>query len=280
MTKYKLHKEQVQTLWMFWDKGENNIKDKYNKLCVEYWRKLNPDWKVNVLDDTTVSKFIPDIVNYDHLTVQLKSDLIRVKLLNKYGGVWADASTLPMKRLTGNIDNITRDDVFFYRYFKRCHKTNIYVSSWFIVAKQPNNYLINKLDEGFSKKCQTKDELPYFSFHYTLGGLYKTDKRIKNSIDKLKISQNLSHSVLRGRGYPKINISNVEKQPICYKRAKKIDETAYKNYIQKYIETYENIVENRKHTSQNVYNFDNFILTIIVFILLLVCYFFMKCIMR
>ena len=58
--------------------------------------------------------------NFRHLTIQMRSDLLRIKLLQKYGGVWADASALPLKPLTGNIETLDNGTgVFFYRFIPK-----------------------------------------------------------------------------------------------------------------------------------------------------------------
>ena len=76
---------------MYWEQGEKNLKDKYNKMCIDGWRKLNPDWDVRVLDKKSAQKYVPEIKKYGYLSIQQRSDLLRTKLLLKYGGVWADA---------------------------------------------------------------------------------------------------------------------------------------------------------------------------------------------
>ena len=221
----------VKILWMYWDQGIDNLDDNYNKLCFWGWKKLNPDWEIRILDKNSTIKYIPDLVNFKHLTVQLKSDLLRIKLLSKYGGVWADASTLPMKRLTENINNIDNNTgVFFYRYDKT--KNQHLISSWFIIARRPNNYLINKLKERFENKIMDKNKkYEYFLFHNTLNELYYQDNKIKNIIDKLTITQDLPHAPQRGNRYPEINVKYLDKHPIMYKRAKKINHNQYIDYI-------------------------------------------------
>ncbi len=108
---------QVKILWMYWDKGIENITDPYNKMCFEGWKLLNPDWDIRILNEKTVPNYIDNFNDFKGCIVQHQADLLRVKLLEKYGGVWADASTLPMKPLTGNITHMDKGTgVFFYRY--------------------------------------------------------------------------------------------------------------------------------------------------------------------
>jgi hypothetical protein len=144
----------VKIIWMYWEQGEENLKDEYNKMCIYGWRTLNPDWDIRVLDKKTALKYVPELKHYDHLIVQHRADLLRIKLLSKYGGVWADASTLPMKPLNeviNHIDNGT--NIFMYRFIPK--KDVRMISNWFIISKQPNNYLIKQweieLEKEFNK---------------------------------------------------------------------------------------------------------------------------------
>ena len=229
--------KQVKIIWMYWEQGEENLKDKYNKMCIYGWRKLNPDWEVRVLDKNTVIKYIPEIVNYNHLTVQSRADVIRIKLLNKYGGVWADASTLPLKRLTGNIENMHNNtDIFFYRSKSR---RPYLISNWFIYSKKPNHYLINKLDTVFSKRVIKKKKYRYFYFHETLTDLYDTDPKIKDYIDTLTITNHLSRPKTKMKNKEfYYNTSDLNNLPLMFKRNKNIKKKTYKKYLDTYISKY------------------------------------------
>ena len=231
----------VKILWMYWEQGIENILDykqgKYNKMCFDGWKKLNPDWDIRILNKKTALKYVPELEKFNHLTIQSRSDLLRIKLLEKYGGVWADASTLPMKHLTGWIEECDKGTgIFFYRYFPNFPKSKAeeekdgYISNWFIVAKQPHHYLIKKLADTFEKRILDKSKkYPYFYFHETLTYLMHRDSRIKNYINKLTVSQNLSHS--KGSKHPPINKTTILQQPLCYKRETSIDPIEYYDYL-------------------------------------------------
>ena len=229
---FKTHNYE-KIIWMYWEQGESNLNNNYNKMCIEGWRKLNPDWKIKVLDKSSSLQYVPEMKKYDWVTVQIRSDILRTKLLLKYGGVWADASTLPLKSLTGNIDNIDNNqDIFFYRYIPN---RPYYISSWFIIAKRKNHYLLKKLDKEFvnilllNKKNKKKNE--YFIYHNTLTKMYNNDAKIKNIIDNLSITQDLRHAPKRKKKYPELNIKNIHKLPLMFKRAKIINKNVYFKYL-------------------------------------------------
>lgn len=233
--KRKRKKPYVKILWMYWEQGIENILDykngKYNKMCFDGWKKLNPDWDIRILNKKTSLKYIPELSNFDHLTMQSRADLLRIKLLEKYGGVWADASTLPMKPLTGWIESCDNGTgIFLYRYFPNFPKGDNYVSNWFIVAKQPHHYLIKKLADTFEKRIRDKSKkYRYFYFHETLTHLMHKDSRITNYINKLTVSQSLSHS--KGSKHPAINKATILQQPLCYKRELTVLPKEYYDYL-------------------------------------------------
>lgn len=238
----------VKILWMYWEQGIENILEyhqgEYNQMCIDGWKKLNPDWDVRVLDKNSALEYVPEMDQYNHLTMPMRSDLLRVKLLEKYGGVWADASTLPMKPLTGWIEDCDEGTgIFFYRYFPNLisrlyfpfEPFACYISSWFIVAKQPNHYLIKRLSHEFECRVRKKNihtTFRYFYFHDTLTYLITNDELIKTYINMLSTSQKLSHS--RGGKKKKktsINEVSVSQHPLCYKRALTINREEYYKYI-------------------------------------------------
>ena len=232
---------------MYWEQGLKNLKKPLNKLCIYGWKKLNPDWDIRILDKKSVLKYLPELANFNHLTIPMRSDLIRIKLLNKYGGVWADASTLPMKPLTNNIYNIDNGTgIFFYRY-NPPNKNNHYISSWFIIAKQPNHYLIKKLANTFEERVKDKNKkYPYFYFHDTMTYLYNTDNKIKKIIDKLTITHDLSHAPLWKKPYPALIRKNIDKQPLVYKRPP-IKKEIYDKYLEFFIQNNELSLQTRKN---------------------------------
>ena len=223
---------------MYWEQGIENILDyhqgEYNKMCFDGWKKLNPDWNIRILNKKTALEYVPELVNYYHLTRQSRSDLLRIKLLEKYGGVWADASTLPMKPLSGWIEECDNGTgIFFYRYFSGSEK-DAFIANWFIVAKQPNHYLIKKLSHTFEKRVQNKTKkYPYFYFHQTLTYLMDNDVRIKNYINKLTIPA-MPVRAYYFKKYVPIKYDKGLNKPLCYKRYLKVNHTDYYAYINKF----------------------------------------------
>ncbi|WP_033196670.1 capsular polysaccharide synthesis protein [Agromyces italicus] len=104
--------------------------------------------------------------NYTHL-----SDLIRLDVLSRFGGVWLDATCL----LTGDaIDSepaLTRQEFFVFNY------SGPRIGTWFM-ASRPGAYSILMLREAMLLWWERERRLlDYFQLHYTLEMLYWFDER-------------------------------------------------------------------------------------------------------
>eukprot|EP00966_Prymnesium_polylepis_P313073 7233998-Prymnesium_polylepis.1 len=99
-------------LWMFWDKGEEDFrshaerpgdKNSHSWRCFNYWRLLNPGFKVRLVDNgiaTALSPAYRSLLKRD-LPIQLLADVLRLDLLSLFGGVWADVTVCPVHPIGG-----------------------------------------------------------------------------------------------------------------------------------------------------------------------------------
>ena len=97
-----------KVIWMLWFQGWDNAPEA-NKICFETWKYHNPDWIVCGLDEHTLGRYIdtsmiPSSLNRD---ITAQSDIIRLMLLEKYGGVWADSTVFCNKPLDDWLPNGT-----------------------------------------------------------------------------------------------------------------------------------------------------------------------------
>jgi hypothetical protein len=96
-----------RTVWTFWDRGAERMSPFY-RLNVEGWQRLlGPGWRVEVLnlvdgDSRNVRNFVDaaDLpASFDRLSPVVQSDVVRLALLKKHGGVWMDASIVLLRTL-------------------------------------------------------------------------------------------------------------------------------------------------------------------------------------
>jgi hypothetical protein len=116
--------------------------------CIQSWRRFNPDWELIVLDRNNLTDWIdPEEVpdNRRDLTIQNLSDLARLSLLKRYGGVWVDATVVCLRPLVDWFESYP-DRFFAFRSPGR----DRLLSTWFIAADS-DDALLDSLHHRYSK---------------------------------------------------------------------------------------------------------------------------------
>ena len=133
---------------MMWWQGFDNAPDLV-KQCGASWKKHNPTWQINFLDKENLSKYLElhNIVDMDRrdISIQHLSDLIRINLLKRYGGVWADATCFCSVPLDSWLSDYSKSGFFA---FSDAGKDRL-LSNWFLVSAR-NGYLMSKLCDEHS----------------------------------------------------------------------------------------------------------------------------------
>jgi hypothetical protein len=131
-------------IWLLWLQGQSNAPFIVRK-CVESWENQNPDWEINFLDREKLNDYITVSLPKEKLaglSLAKQSNLIRLQLLSKYGGVWADATTYCMRPLDDWIDDCTASGFFaFYR-----PSGDRLLANWFM-ASEPKCPLVARVEE-------------------------------------------------------------------------------------------------------------------------------------
>ena len=141
-------KKKDKFIWIYWHQGWNNAPE-IIKICRESWIKKNTEWKVKSLDNNCINKYIDIKIKksiLNTLCIAHQSDIFRLYLLDKYGGVWVDASLFCIEPLDNWIDKYITSGLFM---FESNTKLTI-MANWFIAAKK-NNLLIKKIKLELTK---------------------------------------------------------------------------------------------------------------------------------
>lgn len=137
-----------RTIWTFWNQGFGNAPEVV-KLCLQSWRRFNPGWEIRALDGPTLmdlADFEQIDIERNDITVQVISDLARISLLKRFGGVWADATVFCCKPLESWIWPYSKEGFFAFRN----PGPDRLIASWFIAANPDNEILIRLHQEFFS----------------------------------------------------------------------------------------------------------------------------------
>ena len=138
-------------IWLYWEDDEipNLI-----KLCYKSIIKQCNGYEVVLLNRSTILDYIDLPTLSDEIPLANKSDLIRLELLVKYGGIWMDASVFLTQSMDWILNRIKDHDTFLF-YSDECTLdfSNPIPESWFIVCPKNNKFIIDWRDEF--KKCIT-----------------------------------------------------------------------------------------------------------------------------
>lgn len=147
-----------KVVWMFWDSGLESAPDLV-KLSYQTWVKYNPDYQVILLDNDNIQSYLgfDFFAVFNVVTIDLgsagKSDLLRLYLLSRFGGVWADATTFCKRSLTEWLD-ISSTGFFCFREKSSDDRQLV---SWFIAAYKGHPIIQDLLQESLCYLTKKRD---------------------------------------------------------------------------------------------------------------------------
>lgn len=136
-------------IWTYWSGSHSSSAE----ACLASLVSTNQDFSVIVLNDKNLRDYLPDFPAIpDNLYIQLVSDLIRLSLLEKYGGIWVDHSIIVNDSLHWIIDtakNSKAEVVCFYNEhpsaYKKDHSRPI-IENGFIAAIKGSGFITHWLN--------------------------------------------------------------------------------------------------------------------------------------
>jgi len=174
-------------IFILWLQGWTNAPP-LQKKALESWKKHNPTWNIILLDKENINKYVDiDFVKNKKITPQALSDIIRINVLNTFGGIWADATLFCLKPVDSWITEYTKSEDFFMYHGrgggmpKECGPC-----SWFLVSSK-NNYLIKRWETEVNSFWNENDSTDnYFWMDALFKKLYKTDLEFKIKWNNVK----------------------------------------------------------------------------------------------
>ncbi len=126
-------------IWMYWNTSISSAPDVV-RMSVESWTKLNPDYEVRLLNDENITEALGFDFNavfelcFVKLTLAIKADILRLYLLSRFGGVWADSTTFCLQPLSHWLPKC----IGLHNFFTFRHKTVAArpLEVWFIAAEK------------------------------------------------------------------------------------------------------------------------------------------------
>lgn len=182
-----------KTIWIYWDRGEEGA-PQLVKECIASWRRHNPGWSIRVLDANTAA----DVAELQHdptvLPVQSYADLLRLRLLRRFGGVWVDATTYCLQPLDNWLPFASQRGFFAFTWTKN-DRWFIWpgmrrsMTNWFL-ASEPDGIVVSYWEQASFQYWDGRSKPHnYYWPHVMLDYLRLTSRTFRRAFDDIpKIS--------------------------------------------------------------------------------------------
>lgn len=165
-------------IWQLWFQGWESAPQLVQN-SRSSWMLRNPDWEHRALTRADLGELlspnVADLALSDRLPPAAASDMIRLDLLNRYGGVWADATTFCVRPLDEWLMETMRSGLFVFKFDNDKRPA----ASWFI-ASAPQGEIISKWLAASRLYWQNRAEFcDYYWVHILLAQLIETDPAVR-----------------------------------------------------------------------------------------------------
>lgn len=153
-----------KTIWTCWLQGIDNAPPIVKK-CIESIKRYAGDYEVQIIDNCNFSQYItiPDYIIKKHELGIIPhahfSDIIRLALLEQYGGIWIDSTIWLTNQLP---DYVTQSDLFLFR---GSNLGNVLIANPFIASKPHHPIIYTTLQYLLSYWKNEKHLVSYSIFH-------------------------------------------------------------------------------------------------------------------
>jgi len=189
-----------KTVWICWFQGIEDAPYIVKK-CIESIKHNLSSWQINIITFENLEEYISLPKHIEKKWKERKisnthlSDIIRIEVLVKYGGLWLDATVLSTSSEIP--EYITTSDLFLFQVLKpglngHCIKT----SSWLIYAKK-DNIVLKQVQFLLNEYWKSHNRLiDYFLLHHfisitleTLPEEWSKIPKVPNSIPHILLLQ-------------------------------------------------------------------------------------------
>ena len=152
-----------KTIWTYWD--SEDLPEFVSK-CIDKWRRLHPDWSIVVLNPKNLKDYLPetDIFKLKFAdTKPRQSDFVRLHILPKFGGIWADASVVPTRSWDWVIEEQKKKGSDFIGYYRQGSTTKSeypVIESWFFACPK-DSIFVSKLRDEMMTMNSLENEADY-----------------------------------------------------------------------------------------------------------------------
>ena len=172
-------------IWLLWLQGWENAPEVV-RACAASWVRLNPAWSVRFLTREHLPQLFPSsspsarLLELD-IPPEALSNVVRLELLARYGGVWADATTYCLMPLDEWLAPAVAEGFFA---FDRPGPDRM-LASWFLAAPPGAPVIARWRSLAQAYWTDRTERHTYFWFHYLFADAYKTHPDVKRVWDAM-----------------------------------------------------------------------------------------------
>lgn len=181
-------------VWVCWWQGEEHMSPIVRK-CYQNIKKFNTNKIVVLITEKNLDTYVnfPEYIlkkyHNGSITPTHLSDLLRTELLRKYGGVWMDITLLTWTSIP---DRFYDFPIYTGRFVYNKADYNISKNRWtsfFLVARYPENILFRYLSDFWKIYWKYNNELiEYFLIDYAFDLGYCSIPAIKKELDMVPVN--------------------------------------------------------------------------------------------
>lgn len=166
-----------KTIWIMWMQGIEHAPELVKK-CYDSVCRNKPDgYEIillsmkNISEYIILSKAVQEKYEKGNITATHLSDILRLELLNMYGGCWIDATVY----CSGPILDYMVSDMFLFKLGSILSDPVIKMSSWWIAADKGNR-IIHESRHALQMYWENEEQLcDYFLLHIIMSRVIDTD---------------------------------------------------------------------------------------------------------
>lgn len=196
--------DEIQPIWVCWWQGEAQmppvVKTCYcSLLSHSNGHPVHLICKDNIAEYVTMPPVIEQKRETGLITLTHFSDLLRVALLEKHGGLWIDATIFA----TGDVP---REIPYFYTIKQKCIDES-YVSDYrwtgYFLGGSKNNPIFSEINKYFTYYWTKHDSLiDYYFLDYVIAALVNISLEYKDIIEQVRYSNPQNHVLAKCMDLP------------------------------------------------------------------------------
>ncbi len=171
-----------RTIWALWLQGWDEAPE-IARACRATWEALNPTWSFEPLTSQSLNRLLDEAtlaaITGRDLPPEALSDIVRIELLKRYGGVWADATTYCLLPLDTWLPAAATSGFFAFAQ----PGPDRMISTWFLAAARGNALVERWAARTRAYWAGRAERDHYFWFHYLFAACYESDAAFRADWD-------------------------------------------------------------------------------------------------